>query len=110
MVKKRVDVEAFYGKWIHSYEEDTKEELVYRHADFPFPPSRGRAGFELSADKSCKLVGIGQSDISAVRYGRWDLENEEEVRIRLEYDGKQDFLAVISVDSHQLTIRRKIGR
>jgi len=34
------------GRWVHSHEEDTDDEMVFRAADsgYAFPPSRGRAG------------------------------------------------------------------
>ncbi len=44
--KKVVDRSRLCQRWIHSHEEDTDTEMVYRPADFAFPPSRGRTGFE----------------------------------------------------------------
>ena len=32
------------GQWIHSHEEDAKGVMVYRPANYSFPPSRGRVG------------------------------------------------------------------
>ena len=40
------------GRWVHSHEEDTGDEMVFRSADYAFPPSRGRESIELRADGS----------------------------------------------------------
>jgi len=36
--------------WVHSHEEDSDEEMVFRPAAYEFPPSRGRRSFELKPD------------------------------------------------------------
>jgi hypothetical protein len=47
-----IDREALVGRWLHSYEEDSADALVFRPGDFDFPPARGRDGFELRDDGS----------------------------------------------------------
>src|SRR5438034_663791 len=39
-------------RWLHSHEEDADAAKVYRPDDYPFPPARGRMGFELKPDGS----------------------------------------------------------
>ena len=51
-----------YQHWVHSYEEDTESEMVYRPAAFAFPPSRGRTGFEFSPGGACTVIGIAPTD------------------------------------------------
>ena len=34
------------GRWLHSHEEDSAAEMVFRPSTFAFPPSRCRVGFE----------------------------------------------------------------
>ena len=48
--------------WIHSHEEDTDTEMVFRPASFNFPPARGRKGFELSPDGTLIDYRIGPTD------------------------------------------------
>src|SRR5260370_746002 len=38
-------------RWMHSREEDTATEMVFRPASYHFPPARGRTGFALGPDK-----------------------------------------------------------
>jgi hypothetical protein len=54
--------ECIYNNWVHSYEEDTENEKVYRLSTFEFPPSRGRDGFEI--DENGKVIK------SSVYYGK----------------------------------------
>ena len=48
----RERADAVVGHWVHSHEEDTDAEMVYRPASYAFPPSRGRTSFDLRADGS----------------------------------------------------------
>ena len=107
MGEKTVNVEALYGQWVHSSEEDTQEETVFRPPSYAFPPSRGRAAFELGPDNSYLGAGIGPTDINDVRKGRWELENSDDLRILIELENQHDVLTVTSFDKDRLTIRRK---
>lgn len=104
---KRLNVDALCQRWIHSAEEDTEEEMVYRSAGFSFPPRRGRAGFELFPDKSYRRAAIGPTDVSAVDEGTWELEDGDVSRIRIECGGVRDILTVTSVDYNRLAISKR---
>lgn len=49
-----VDPAQLEGRWVHSHEEDTDDELVYRSeaSGYDFPRSRGREALELRPDGS----------------------------------------------------------
>ena len=99
--------DALYGQWVHSNEEDTDDELVFRPPDYRFPPSRGRAAFELNSDKSYVGAGIGPTDISKVTRGRWKLENDDGLRILVDEGDRQRVLEIVSLTSNRLAIRKK---
>jgi hypothetical protein len=107
MGEKDTDVEALYGRWVHSNEEDTPEELVFRPPGYKFPPSRGRTAFELGPNHTYTGAGIGRNDVSAVSHGRWTLERDDDLKIRVEHDGGQEVLDITSVQDGRLTIRKK---
>lgn len=66
---------ALAGRWLHSHEEDSGGETVYRPAGFAFPPARGRQGFELRADGSYADLGPGPTDKpEETEGGAWALE------------------------------------
>jgi hypothetical protein len=62
------------NRWIHSHEEDTPSEMVFRPASFNFPRSRGRGGFELRQDQSMLEIQPGAADQSEETKGRWELQ------------------------------------
>jgi hypothetical protein len=74
-MKKKPPEDMLHQHWIHSHEEDTESEMVFRPADFKFPPSRGRKGFELRADAVLIETGIGPTDRPLETQGKWKLEN-----------------------------------
>jgi len=49
-----IDPGCLPGRWLHSHEEDTDDEMVFRAAasGYEFPRSRGRAELDLGADGS----------------------------------------------------------
>ena len=63
-------------RWLHSHEEDTAAEMVFREGAFAFPPSRGRAGFELRPDGSYLDLGIAPADGVLESEGTWSLDND----------------------------------
>jgi hypothetical protein len=100
----RIDAAALTGTWLHSHEEDSGDRVVFRPADFDFPPARGRDGFELLPDGDLGLTGPGPDDRQQTTRGRWRLENGE-----LQLDvagGRRDRYAVERAEKSRLVLRR----
>ena len=106
MDRKQQDIRDLCQSWVHSYEEDTDTESVYRPAGFAFPPARGRTGFEFLTDKSCKLLGIAPADGSEVTDGTWEIEGEDILYIRINRKDTSQVLTVASIDHDRLAIRK----
>ncbi|HWG42532.1 MAG TPA: hypothetical protein VN688_07065 [Gemmataceae bacterium] len=99
--------EALERHWIHSHEEDTRAEMVFRPASFPFPPSRGRLGFELHADGSYVETGIGPTDKPRKADGSWHLEDENQLTIHMNVQRQPSrVMRVVSVSPERLVIRK----
>ena len=97
--------DALFGRWTHSHEEDTSDARVYRPSSHPFPPSRGRASFELKADGTMIEHAIGPTDRSARRDGTWELRPEGRVVLRPE-GAPERVLDIVSVAADRLVVRR----
>src|SRR5258705_10101208 len=95
---KPLDVNALCQQWVHSREEDTSTEKVYRPADYAFPPSRGREGFEFNADGTFKRIGIAPTDLSKVAEGTWEIQNENAGRVQIETGDSQNVMAIGSLN------------
>jgi hypothetical protein len=79
-----VEPERLARRWLHSHEEDTEDEMVFRAADsgYSFPPSRGREALELHPDGSYGGTVPGPTDKPAPVEGEWTVE-EGGHRLRL---------------------------
>jgi hypothetical protein len=91
-------------RWVHSHEEDSDEEMVFRPEGFDFPPSRGRAALELRPDGSCIQRSPGPRDVAEEAAGTWEL-NDEELLIRAEGSEPRS-LRVVEAGAEKLVVRR----
>jgi hypothetical protein len=97
---------ALYRHWIHSNEEDTPTERVYRPATWSFPPSRGRTGFDLKPDNRCAGFGIAAADGVEEYAATWDLDDDDRLTI---YDDRQrpvQVMQIVAVDDDRLVVRK----
>jgi hypothetical protein len=68
--------EALQQDWVHSREEDTDMEMVFRPASYDFPPARGRKSFALMPDGALIEGGIAPNDARQETEGRWELKDD----------------------------------
>jgi len=94
--------DTVHGSWLHSYEEDAAGERVFRRHDFAFPPSRGRQGFEIRADGTFVLYGIGRDDRPTPTTGSW--KATEDGAIVATIPGRKPL--TIRIGAGRLTTRR----
>ena len=85
--------------WMHSHEEDTDDQMVFRPASYRFPPARGRTGFDLKAGGSLVEHGIGPTDRRTQSEGRWKLDG---MTLRI---GARA-MTIVSLDRDRLVVRK----
>ena len=94
-------------RWLHSHEEDTPDVRVYRPADYPFPPARGRDGFEFRPGREFIYLGIAPADGTEESNGRWMIEAPDRVGIEVDNARIEPFsLEVVSCDGETLKVKR----
>ena len=93
------DAAALNGPWVHSHEEDSDTELVFRPADYDFPRSRGRQSIELRADGSYAERRPGPVDVPEESTGSWKLDGD---RLELE----DEVWEVTGAEPGRLTFRK----
>ena len=103
-MKDRLDMSTLCKQWVHSREEDTSTETVYRPVDYPFPPSRGRSALVFHTDGRLKRIGIGSTDISSVREGTWRIVEPGSVLIQMQVNDAKEEVTVQSLDEGRLVI------
>ena len=103
----QVDKNSLSQRWMHSHEEDTDKQMVFRPAAFQFPPSRGRTGFDLKADGKLVNQGIAPTDCTTVTNGTWKLEDYNTLAF---YLGKAKTpsrsMKIVSADKDRLVVKK----
>jgi hypothetical protein len=97
--------ESLHGKWVHSHEEDTDDEMVFRPSSFEFPPARGRESFELRPDGSYVGSAPGPVDVPEPSAGKWTLEGDR-LFLTPDGDGPGQAWQVTGVEPDRLTVKR----
>jgi len=92
--------------WVHSHEEDTPTEMVFRPDSYTLPPSRGRTFFQLLPDGTAKTKGPGPTDAPQAANASWSLASDDVLRLQLANSGEVRNYAIASVDPAILVIRK----
>lgn len=94
--------------WIHSREEDTDEEVVYRPVTYDFPLSRGRGSFELKPDGNLDVRGgIAPDDRQKAVSGKWELDDQNELVFYITSESKPDrVMKIESADEDRLVLKK----
>ena len=100
-----IDTSRVVGRsWVHVFEQDTPNGLVFRPADSDLPLSRRpRAGFELRADGSAVLISTGAADEPRTRTGSWT--EEAGTLIVRERDGRIEW-RILEATPDQLIVQQ----
>lgn len=105
-MKRQVNEGILRRRWVHSHEEDTPEEMVFRPAAFGFPPSRGRRSFELKPDGVLVEGGIGPTDRPLETQGTWELGNDNRLVLRPDPSEAPRVMQIASLDENRLVIKK----
>lgn len=98
---------SLFKTWIHSHEEDTTEYRVYRPSTYPFPPSRGRSGFEFRPDGGFIRIDIGPTDRSQAVEGNWEAVAPDQVRVTVPgAPTPPTILTIVSHDENTLKVKK----
>lgn len=102
---KKINKAALCREWVHSGEEDTENEIVFRPADYDFPLSRApRESFQLKPDgKLIKGEGSASDQVQEAQ-GTWALEND---KIAFQVESEPDQIRQIaSVGAGKLVLKK----
>ena len=93
------------GRWVHSHEEDTADEMVFRPAGHDFPPSRGRTSFELHPDGTYSERSPGPVDLPEESSGSWSLESDRLI-LGADADRPGHAWEITGADGDRLTVKK----
>jgi len=106
-MSSKIEMSALTQHWVHSHEEDSETEMVFRPANYKFPPSRGRSSFELKPDGLMTESGPGPTDRREQSEGKWRLDAQGNLVF---YDDPGDqqrrVLKIASADRSRLVVKK----
>ena len=105
-MKKKFPRDDLFQHWIHSHEEDTDTETVFRPQAFKFPRSRGRRSFKLKRNGSLVEIRIGSDDRPQKLQGTWKLEDSNLILHIPSQVESQQVMRINSVSRNRLVIKK----
>jgi len=107
-MKEKVTEAILQQHWVHSHEEDTGTEMVFRLATFRFPPSRGRKSFELKPGGKLMVTGIGPVDVPVKNPGTWKLEDGDKLIFIYNTEQKPtQVMKIVTAEKERLVISKE---
>jgi hypothetical protein len=101
----KIDVAHLAKAWVHSHEEDTATTSVYRPANYPFPPARGREEFYLQPDGTLAAGRPGPTDQTLTAAGTWRLAGNE-LELAPQGESAQN-LCIESIEPDRLVVKKR---
>lgn len=95
-----------FRHWIHSREEDQRDERFFRGPDFVFPPSFGRDGMEMQPDGGFVQHDLGPADGIVRVPGHWTQEAPDRIAVR--FGGRRPDYAFALVDVRDDLLRIRL--
>ena len=101
----KIDAGILLQNWVHSHEEDSSNEMVFRPASYSFPPSRGRRAFQLGPNGHLVDFGIGPDDRTVQSEGRWQLDEGNRLTLQ-PGTPKASVMQVLHVGRDKLVVKK----
>ena len=103
----KLNLEYLHKKWVHSKEEDTDSEMVYRPSTYNFPPTRGgRVSLDINADGTVLTTGDPGAD-DRVEYKKANWKIDKNNLILSDAATAQKNLKILSLDEKKLVVEKK---
>lgn len=102
--------ENIVGHWVHFHEEDEQGHEIYLPANFDFPPSRGRVGFEFKSDGELIYYFIAPADGLSKAEGKWQPVDKNNIAIKFKDPKLPPIqLEILSLKDRRLKLRRHLA-
>lgn len=98
---------VIFQKWLHSYEEDTKELKFYRPSSYEFPRGRGRTGMKFDENGGFILFDIAPNDANVQIAGKWQKIADGNLAISFPSGEKEDYtIAIKEINTEIFKIKK----
>jgi hypothetical protein len=95
--------------WLHAFEEDNDDVMVYRPNTYDFAPSRGRTGFMLEKGGVLKQYDIAPTDGLQEHVGLWKKVDEDKILVEIKAEEKNSqkyMIEVVSIKEDVLKLKK----
>jgi hypothetical protein len=108
MSTPEIEKRALQKEWLHSREEDTGAQIVFRPSDYDFPLTRRpREIFELRSDGTLIKGTPSAADSVESKGGRWKLEGGDKLVFYSSPGGEPvETWKIASVDNDRLVLEK----
>lgn len=96
---------SLFRRWVHIREEDKAGVRLYRAADRPVPPGRGRESIEFHQDGTFVGLRPGPTDAPVSERGRWRMDGPSHLRVTYPAGRPDVAFEIASVDDAVLRLR-----
>lgn len=106
-MNKKIKKDDLHGEWVHSVEEDSADEAVFRQSSYDFPLTRQpRESFELKPDgKLVKGEGTAADSVSEEK-GEWKLEGGDKIAFNTESAEPNETRQIKSIEDGKLVLKK----
>jgi len=104
-MKGKIQMDALTRGWVHSHEEDSEAQMVFRPLEYPFPRSRGRSQYTLKKDGTLVAQVPGPTDRRETLMGSWVANQNGE--LKFSFPGKETRRYVIASLSNDRLVLEK---
>lgn len=101
-INKSVSTDLLMGEWVHSHEESTTKENVFRPHNYNFPPSRGREKMMLKEGGVLLYSSILPNDQPIQLKGTWLLSGK---KLMLNYNKKKLKYTIVDISTSILKLK-----
>lgn len=106
-MNKKIKKDDLHGEWVHSVEEDSDDEAVFRQSSYDFPLTRQpRESFVLKPDgKLVKGEGTASDSVREAE-GRWELEDGDKIAFNTESEVPNETRQINSIEGGKLVLKK----
>jgi hypothetical protein len=101
----KIDLHSLTQTWVHSHEEDSPGEMIFRPGSYPMPPSRGRRSFQLLQDGQLRSAGPGPDDRIVPSQGTWSMSQPDVLTMK-SAGGATSTMKILSVENDKLVVKK----
>lgn len=102
-----IDEKLISREWIEIREDSKDDMLVFRPANFPIPPARGRRHLKLTTEGQAKWLDAGPTDkLETASEGNWKIDKN---KLFLNIPGWEKEYEIVELNQNKMVLIKRQG-